>query len=81
MCNNEAVFAFLRLCRAAGCASLCALCLQEGQQSGERGDQSLPGEQEDLSGSGGTSYRLVADTLARISRFLPLAAPHFHIGV
>lgn len=36
------------------------VCLQEGQQHGERGDQSVPGEQEDLSGSGGTSYRLVA---------------------
>lgn len=64
---------FCHLCRAAGYEDLCVLCLQEGQQSGERGDQSLPGEQEDLSGSGGTSYRLVADTLShvtRISRFL-----------
>lgn len=66
---------FCHLCWAAGyeALSLCALCLQEGQQSGERGDQSLPGEQEDLSGSGGTSYRLVTDTLShvtRISRFL-----------
>lgn len=39
---------------------LCAVCRQEGQQHGEGGDQGVPGEQEDLSGSGGTSYRWVA---------------------
>lgn len=33
-----------------------SVCLQEGQQYGERGNQSLPGEQEDLSGSGGTGH-------------------------
>ena len=36
------------------------LCLQKGQQSGERRDQSFSWEQEDLSGSGGTSDWLVA---------------------
>lgn len=35
----------------------CSVCRQEGQQHGEGGDQGVPGEQEDLSGSGGTSYR------------------------
>lgn len=49
------------------------MCVQEGQQHGEGGDQSVPGEQEDLSGSGGTSYRLVAtrthDTVVHLNCF------------
>lgn len=45
------------------------VCLQEGQQPGEGGDQGVPGEQEDLSGRGGTSHRSVAARL-----FVPLSS-------
>ena len=45
-----------------GCVLVRVVCLQEGQQYGEGGDQSVPGEQEDLSGSRGTSYRWVMYT-------------------
>lgn len=51
---HEYVFALTRAERV--CVCVC-LYLQEGQQHGERGDQSVPREQEDLSGRGGTSDR------------------------
>lgn len=73
------MFALVKPSNAAKCSCwrrikwcFCAVCLQEGQQYGERRDQSVPGKQEDFSGSSGTGYRLVADTptFYRWHRFL-----------